>query len=198
MDKRDSQTRGRILRAALRQFADCGYAGASVQAIVDAARVTKPTLYYHFGNKAGLYQALIDWAHDERLRLMREAAGLGGTFESQLIEILTSLFEFANDHRPLMRIAFMTAFAAPREVPEEIHYLDRCERNFEFVHALIRRGRAEGGINRKLSSREMTMALYGLMTIKVMEYLIHGRPRLTRTDAVSIVDLFLGGVRKPR
>ena len=41
MDKHDSQTRGRILRAALKHFAECGYEGASVQAIVDAARVTK-------------------------------------------------------------------------------------------------------------------------------------------------------------
>ena len=62
MDKLHSETRGRILRVALRHFADCGYAGASVQTIVDGARVTKPTLYYYFKSKAGLFQALIDWA----------------------------------------------------------------------------------------------------------------------------------------
>jgi hypothetical protein len=32
------------------------------------------TLYYYFQSKAGLYQALIDWANDERYRLMCEAA----------------------------------------------------------------------------------------------------------------------------
>lgn len=193
MDKRDSQTRGRILRAALRQFADRGYEGAAVQAIVDAARVTKPTLYYYFGSKAGLYQALIDWAHDERYRLMCEAAEHGGNLAQQLTEILAALFEFINDHRPLMRIAFGTAFAAPREVPAEIRYLDKCERNFEFVHALIRRGLTNGALDKRFSSKELTMAIYGMMTIKVMEHLIHGRPKLTRSDATSIVQLFLGG-----
>src|SRR5688572_21130700 len=155
MDKRDSQTRGRILRAALRQFADRGYEGAAVQAIVNAARVTKPTLYYHFGSKAGLYQALIDWAHDERYRLMREAAGHGETLREQLTEILAALFAFINDHRPLMRIAFVTAFAAPREIPAEIRYLDKAERNFEFVHALVRRGLADGTFDKKFSGKEL-------------------------------------------
>ena len=197
MDKRNSQTRGRILRAALRQFADCGYAGASVQAIVDAARVTKPTLYYYFQSKAGLYQALIDWAHDERFRLMQEASAQADTLTGQLREILAALFEFINDHRDLMRIAFATAFAARGEIPPEIQYVGKCERNFEFMHQLIRRGLATAALDSRFSSRELTMGIYGMMTIKVMEHLVHGRPRLTRRDAGSIVQLFFGGaVRK--
>src|SRR5690242_5074106 len=57
MTKVDSKAQQRILAAALKQFADHGYAGASVQAIVDAARVKKPTLYYYFENKAALCRA---------------------------------------------------------------------------------------------------------------------------------------------
>jgi len=67
----DSSTRHQVLHAALKKFADCGYEGTSVQDIVETARVTKPTLYYYFGNKAELYQALVDYAHDERRRLMQ-------------------------------------------------------------------------------------------------------------------------------
>jgi AcrR family transcriptional regulator len=193
MDKRDSQTRGRILRAALKHFADCGYEGAAVQAIVDAARVTKPTLYYYFQSKAGLYQALIDWAHDERYRLMQEAAGRGDTLPRQLTEILAELFEFINGHRALMRIAFVTAFSARGELPGEIRYVEKCERNFEFIHSIVRRGLKAGALDRQFSSRELATALYGMMTIKVMEHLIHGKPRLRREDAESIVRLFLGG-----
>ena len=193
MDKLESQSRGRILRSALKHFADCGYEGASVQAIVDAARVTKPTLYYYFKSKAGLFQALIDWAHDERYRLMCEAGERVEGLDDQLTEVLAALFEFINDHRALMRIAFATAFSARGELPSEIRYVDKCERNFEFIHALIRRGLADGLLNKAYSSRELTMGIYGMMTIKVMEHLVHGKPRLTRHDAESIVQLFLGG-----
>ena len=193
MDKLDSQTRGKILRSALKHFAECGYAGASVQAIVDASRVTKPTLYYYFKSKAGLFQALIDWAHDERYRLMREASEGVDDLSSQLTEVLAALFAFINGNRSLMRIAVATAFSARGEIPAEIRYVDKCERNFEFIHALIRRGLADGALNKTYSSRELTMSIYGMMTIKVMEHLLHGKPRLTRRDAESIVQLFLGG-----
>ena len=115
MEKADFATRQKILDAALKQFAHRGYSGASVQAIVDSARVTKPMLYYYFANKAALYKALVDSAHDERYRLMREAVAKGETLEQQLVEILHVLFEYLNGHRALMRLAFATAFASPGE-----------------------------------------------------------------------------------
>jgi AcrR family transcriptional regulator len=70
MPTTDSDTRQHVLKAALKKFADAGYEGTSVQDIVEAAKVTKPMLYYYFGNKAELYQALVNYAHDERFRLM--------------------------------------------------------------------------------------------------------------------------------
>ncbi len=48
-----------IARAAARLFAAQGYDGTPVRAICEAAGVTKPTLYYHFGNKEGLAKALL-------------------------------------------------------------------------------------------------------------------------------------------
>ena len=68
-------TRQLILRAALKHFANSGYAATSVQHIVDDARLSKPALYYHFKDKAGLFQALVHEAHDERFRLLCAAAG---------------------------------------------------------------------------------------------------------------------------
>ena len=73
-NRADSATRQHLLQAALKCFARCGYAAASVQDIVDAAQVSKPALYYHFGDKAHLFQALMDHVHDERYRLMQAAA----------------------------------------------------------------------------------------------------------------------------
>ena len=88
------------------------YAGASVSGIVRAARVAKPALYYYFNNKAGLYQALLDYALDERYRLMQEAVVRGRTLHEKLVEILAALFEFMSENRELMRLAFATAFAS--------------------------------------------------------------------------------------
>src|SRR4051812_11143778 len=48
-----------IARVAAKLFATQGYEATSVRMIVEAAGVTKPTLYYHFGSKEGLAQALL-------------------------------------------------------------------------------------------------------------------------------------------
>lgn len=48
-----------IARVAARLFAARGFDATSVREIVEAAGVTKPTLYYHFGSKEGLAQALL-------------------------------------------------------------------------------------------------------------------------------------------
>jgi AcrR family transcriptional regulator len=193
LNQKDTVTRRRILRCALKIFADSGYAGTSVQAIVDAARVTKPTLYYYFGSKAGLFQALIDRAYDERFQLMQQAASRTKALPARLTEVLAALFEFINGHRELMRIAFATAFAAPGEIPPGIDYLAKGERNFEFMHSLVRSGVADGILKRDLSTRELTSGIYGMMTIKVMEHLVNPRGRLTRRDAVNMVTLYLRG-----
>ena len=66
MAKHGPETRRQILRAALKRFANAGYAATSVQQIVDDAKVSKPALYYHFNDKAGLFQALVN--HQQRRR----------------------------------------------------------------------------------------------------------------------------------
>ncbi|HET9082491.1 MAG TPA: TetR family transcriptional regulator [Trebonia sp.] len=48
----------RILSAAMREFAKYGFAGARVERIVNRADVSPRSLYYHFGSKRGLYDAV--------------------------------------------------------------------------------------------------------------------------------------------
>lgn len=55
----ESEVARHIARAAARLFAERGYDATSVREIVAAAGVTKPALYYHFGSKEGLAQALL-------------------------------------------------------------------------------------------------------------------------------------------
>lgn len=57
-------TRARILKAALREFAHLGLAGARVDVIAKRARVNKQILYYHFGNKEALFRATLAAVYD--------------------------------------------------------------------------------------------------------------------------------------
>ncbi len=188
-----SQTRQQILRAALRRFAHCGYAATSVMQIVNDAKVSKPALYYYFSDKAGLFQALVHEAHDERYRLLREAAARGRDIRGQLTGILTVLFDYFQQNRELMRISFATMFAAPGEVPPAVCQGERCERNFEFVHALIRHAQKSGELDQRFDAREMAFGFHGLCNFFLMAHLVMPGCQPDRKSAQRVVDLFLRG-----
>ena len=188
-----SDTRRQILQAALHHFAHSGYAGASVQAIVDAARVTKPVLYYHFGNKEGLYRALIDWAADERLRRSQEAAARGETLAEKFVEIIAASFDFVRQNRELTRLGFATAFAAKGEVPDQNHCMCKGRQVFDMMANLAESARRDGVLKGDFSAEELTMGIYGAMNFRVLVHLAMPEMPLDRKTASRIVTLFLSG-----
>ncbi len=198
MTRNGPATRQHILRAALKRFANCGYAATSVQQIVADAKVSKPALYYYFRDKAGLFQALVTEAHDERYRLVQQAATRARGFRNQLVEILAVLFDYFLEHRELTRIAFATAFAAPGEVPAGLHYTEQCNRNYDFIHSLMKQGLAAGELDRRFASEELAAGFYGQMNVYVIAHLLTPKHRLNRRAAARIVDLFLAGAAAKR
>lgn len=52
------ELKAKLLRVALTHFASKGYDGVQVREVAEQAGVSKPTLYYHFGSKEGLFRQL--------------------------------------------------------------------------------------------------------------------------------------------
>jgi AcrR family transcriptional regulator len=160
---------------------------------VDDARVSKPALYYHFADKAGLFQALVHEAHDQRYRILREAAATGTGIRAQLENILAALFEYFRENRELMRISFATMFAAPGEVPKDLSCAEKCERNFEFVVSLIKRAQKHGELDKSFKGRELAFGFYGLANFHLVSHLVMPGCDPDRLTAKKIVELFLAG-----
>src|SRR5271154_5148427 len=189
----NSETRRRILRAALKHFANAGYAATSVQQIVGDAKVSKPALYYHFRDKAALFAALVNEAHDGRFQVVQEAAARAKDFPGQLREVLTALFDYFHKNRELTRIAIATAYAAPGEVPPGLNQLDKCKRNLEFIHSLIRRAQAAGELDDRFDSRVLAYGFYGQTNFYITAHLLIPNYRLNRRAGERVVELFLVG-----
>lgn len=92
-----------------------------------------------------------------------------------------------------MRIAFATACAAPGEMPQGLRYSEKCGRNFEFVHSLIKQALKSGFLNRRFDSRELAFGFYGQMNAYLASQLVMPDFRLNRATARRIVHLFLVG-----
>jgi AcrR family transcriptional regulator len=70
-------TRDDILSAAGALLARHGVAGTSTRAVCDAAGVTAPTLYHHFGDKRGLLEAVVDDGFERYMADKRAAVFAG-------------------------------------------------------------------------------------------------------------------------
>jgi AcrR family transcriptional regulator len=68
------RTRQRILDAALAEFAVKGFAGARVDAIARRAGNNKRMLYHYFGDKEGLFRAVLRYKIKERMSLVEAQA----------------------------------------------------------------------------------------------------------------------------
>ena len=79
-EKRQAKER-RILDAALAEFCANGYDGASMAALARRAGVSKPTLYQYFGNKEGLFAAVLDRG---RAHIIAPLARDGGSLVDRL------------------------------------------------------------------------------------------------------------------
>jgi len=57
---KDKNTRQRILKSALKEFASHGFAGARMEHIAKVARINKAMIFYYFSSKEKLYQEVVE------------------------------------------------------------------------------------------------------------------------------------------
>jgi AcrR family transcriptional regulator len=105
--------RSNILACALQLFASHGYDATGVQEIVDAAGITKPTLYHYFGSKRGLLDTLLSEQWTELFEAVEQAAIYQGDLPLTLNRIVAAYFHYAQGHRLFYRVQLSMWFAPP-------------------------------------------------------------------------------------
>src|SRR5215212_11380728 len=88
-----------MLEVAERAFAQRGYHAASVDAIAEAAGISKPMVYAYFGSKEGLYRACMRAARERLFEALREGVDVTAPPDRQLWHGLLAFFTFV-ERRP--------------------------------------------------------------------------------------------------
>lgn len=97
-------TRGRILRAGLRTFAELGFYGASIRDIAAEAGVNSATLYAHYPSKEHILAALVLHGHEELHRRLQEALVRAGSGPAAQLAALVRAHASVHTEYPLLAL----------------------------------------------------------------------------------------------
>jgi AcrR family transcriptional regulator len=112
-----------MLNAAGQAFARCGFHDASMDAIAEAAGISKPMLYNYFGSKQGLYVAYIERSGRALLKSMREADSRGAPAAQRLHAGILAFLTYAQEHSAGWTILHRETIAQGGLLAEELSEL---------------------------------------------------------------------------
>ncbi|MCS6884690.1 MAG: TetR/AcrR family transcriptional regulator [Acidobacteriota bacterium] len=188
------KTREHILQVAREQFYRKGYSGVSINEIVDELEVTKPTVYYHFGSKAGLFAALVQDAYDRYYEHRRQAVDSAAPAAEQIYQVIAADFACCLAETDLVRFVVALTFALPEDRPEDFSkYLTR---DYEFFRSIIERGIERGELCCK-DAGEAAIALQGIIAVNILSFLQMGQGKefLSPERARILADILLNGIK---
>lgn len=203
---KSGRTQAAILEAATREFSAHGLAGARVDRIAKAARVNNHALYYHFGKKDALFQAVLENGY-EGFRTSRPQRDLSRmTPEAGMARIVSDVFDFVEStpaHMAMVldenryRGAHLSA-----EVRKRIH--QAASPLLHSIESVLQRGKAEGCFARNIDPEHLYFTIFGAcnfyFTNAYTVSAIVGRdllkPRAVRERKKHIVGFVLAALRK--
>lgn len=153
--------RERLLEAATALFAERGFTGTPVQAVVKRAGVTKPVLYYYFESKAGIFRAVLDHAARLQEDLLARIVEAPGSALDRFLLLYRSVYEGVALYPDLFRLIHNLLFGPPDGLPS-YDVMGFHRRMFEAVRSIYAEGVVRGEVV-EAAYDEVAMLVLGLM-----------------------------------
>jgi AcrR family transcriptional regulator len=201
-----ARTQADLIAVATEEFARLGYFGARVDEIAARSQTTKRMIYYYFGDKEGLFTAVLEQAYADirasELKLdLAHLAPLDG-----LAVLVRHTFEYhdANPHLARLFIAENGQGAAHLRASERQASLNRPI--IGLIEDLLERGRASGVILRDVQAIDLHLMMVGLALYRITNTdtveAIFGvsmiSPEFRERQIRNLTDMFLLWLRTPR
>ncbi|MGA2416619.1 MAG: TetR/AcrR family transcriptional regulator [Candidatus Sulfotelmatobacter sp.] len=201
------ESRAAILRAAAKEFAEHGIAGARTDAIASQARVNKALLYYYFHDKEALYGAVLDHAFYGMKASVFQVLDSGLPPREKIMAYVAAYFDFIASNQIYPKLLQREMMRA-RE-GNSVH-IDRLVKTYfqpiyRRVGELLHQGIAEGEF-RKVDPAHfvpsmISMIVFYFSSAPVMQRIVHFNPLTPRRIAerrTAVLDFISAALFAPR
>jgi AcrR family transcriptional regulator len=152
-------TRDSILRAAIKVFAKHGFSGGSVEKISKAAKSVDRMIYYYFGNKEGLFVAVLE----EIYRRFNEAeAGLQLDAEqpvTSLEAMIRFVLQYYRDHPEFVSLLNSENLHRGRHIGKSLRAREFSSPAIGTVERVLRSGIEKGLFRAEISARDLYLMI---------------------------------------
>ncbi len=190
--RQDGGVRERLLAAALGLFNSKGYAAASVREIVEASGVTKPVLYYYFGNKEGLYLELMNGPLAEFESSLKRVTAFQGGVTERILHFCLTILELVRENVEVARLVYAIYYGPPQGAPH-IDFNTLFDRMVESIGEMVREG-AENGELRPDAGQDGAWAVISILNTAMEEQFCHTPPRIDGPQMERMLRLLMEGL----
>ncbi len=196
--KQDAQkTKKEIMKAALFVFGQKGYTDSSLEMIAKKAGVTRGAIYWHFENKAALYNALIKEADIRGDIVIEEAMRSGGTFKDICKRILIGQWQLLADDEEYRAITYLVMFNtgfAPDLEESHKELLKEASVVIRRVEEYVKKGIDAGQLRRDLKPIELAHAFLAYQQGVTVYWLADQTRFSIKEMAPMLADIFTNGI----
>ena len=180
-----------ILEAALSEFANYGFEGTRIEAITARTATSKRMIYYHFGSKEKLYEAVLNYAYD----LVSSGREHPGNLDAlapldALLAQAGSAFDSFMRHPDFIRLTLQENLRGAPVVSASPEIRRINQGNMASVERHLRRGQADGSLRQDIEPIDVYITFVGLCA-----YHVSARPSY---KALFDADFFDPAVRATR
>jgi len=151
----------RILAAAIEEFSEHGFAGARVERISRAAGTVDRMLYYYYGNKERLYQAVLEKIYADMIGEQRAFVTSEDPVEGMRQLVLHS-WDHYESHPHLVRVLMNENLLRGRHIRQSQQVERTSFPLVETVTALLQAGQARGLFRRDVAPEHVLMTIMSL------------------------------------
>jgi len=194
-----ARTRQDILKSALIVFGEKGFSAATLTQIAAEAGVTRGAIYWHFDNKAELYNTLIEDYSAYGAAIGEQAIADGGSF----VDILRRIFvrqlqavEEDPDLRAIMEIHLFKTGLDPELQTALLQKIQSGQALLEGISAAMSMGIAAGELRADIDPLEMARAFLAFQNGLIYLWLLSPDSFSLRASAESMAEILVGGVMR--
>lgn len=182
-----------IFDAAVKVFAEKGFARATVEEIAKQAGIAKGTIYYNYKGKKELFLSLLEEGIERLEAAVSRDVARKDTVLAKLEALVSAQLSFFEEYRDYCKILLSEVWGLGHRWEEQVQQLRSGY--FKTIQELLEKGQAEGVIRDDLETETTAAAIFGAVGVAALDRFVFAQEYKYDRISQTLRQFLLKGVQ---